>query len=540
MRTDLKFRRLTSAFFSTLTYLFLSAHAWPDDPTVPKTTIEFIEATCVACHGESRTEAGFRIDLLLQTEVVEHKLVGWNEVLTRLEARDMPPRNEPRPSELAYTTAIDAIASTIDEIEEATNALRPKAMRRLNRDEYANTIRDLLGVPFRAGDDFPPDVGLDGFDTVADGLHLSPMLVEKYLKAASAALDRVFRSGDAEQQPRLIKAAFYDEHYRYPPGTELSGLGVYNGNAHMAFGPPGKTRVTYIGGPAIFSYQHIDVINNPAHAFNSEGLYRLKATLTPQSFVPGEVASFTCLGTDKRFVSSTDISIVENGKPITIEAECYYDRLDSQLGFELQWTNGNFLQSPSRARLLQFPFDNSDQNKPWWHVNYRIENGKRIEWRPDRPEELPFSYFEQIEFEVSGPMRRVPNAVVSWLGNYRTDNDAKKVFEAFLPRAFRRSVHAEEIDTYVKLVQRQKDRGLDSIEALKVGLCSALCSPHFLLMVELKPQESDADSYRLTDFELATRLSYFLWASCPDDELYRKAATRSLQIKMKCTAKLRG
>jgi hypothetical protein len=476
-------------------------------------------------------QAGFQIDSLVNSGLTEENLLEWQSIVRRLETRDMPPKGNPRPTEAEYEEAVARISEVVAQVEQAALAKRPRAMRRLNREEYANTIRDLFRIRFRPGDDFPSDGVLHGFDTVADGLTLSPNLVEKYLVTSCAVLDRALRPADPNHEPRTIKSAFYDEHYTYPKGTAVNGLGVYNGNAHISFGLEGKKRVAYIGGPAIFAYGQIDPISNPAQAFNSEGVYRLKVNLTPRNFEPGEVASFTVLGAEKRLVSELDVTIKENGMPIIVEAEGYYDRSESFVGFEINWTNGNHLQQPSRARLLKLAFDGSDQNKPWWHINYRMAGGKRVEWKPNEPEELPFSYFEKVEFEVSGPFRNMPTASADLLGSYDTDGDASKVFERFLPKAFRRPATNAEVERYANLVKLQRDRGLDAKEALKVGLSAVLCSPHFLLLVETQPKDSIPGSYQLNHHELAARLSYFLWSSCPDEELNEAADNGTLLDK---------
>ena len=505
---------------------------------IPPTVNKFLTAYCVNCHSAEKPKAGFRIDTLFNPASVDANLSAWNEILGRLNDRDMPPKGKPRPNEQEYEAAISAIRKDVERVEEASLAKRQRAMRRLNRVEYANTVRDMFGIHYRPGEDFPADGSLYGFDTVAEGLTLSPALVEKYLNTANTVLDRAFRPVDPNLKPRVNKSAFYEEHYLYPKGASVSGVGVYNGNAHLSFGPEGKKRIVYIGGPAIFVYGQIDPVNNPAHATNSEGLYRLRVNLTPRNFAPGEVASFTILGTEKRLVTETDCTITENGKRITLEAESYYDRSESLYGFEINWTNGNHLQEPSRGRLLKLPFDNSDQNKPWWHINYRISNGKRVEWHPQSPEELPFSYFEKVEFEISGPFREVTKQCAELLGSYEKDRDAKKVFERFLPRAFRRPVTKAEVERFTALVRKQLDKGLDPLEALKLAMAAALCSPHFLLLVEAPPKETPPRGYTLTDHELAARLSYFLWSSCPDEQLRILAATGKLRDKATLNAQV--
>lgn len=498
--------------------VILSQIAAADDSELAG-TYQVLTKYCLPCHSKANEEAGLRLDLVMQSNSLETDLAAWKEVLHRLEFRDMPPEGNPRPQETEYESAINPLRQAFEESELRLISKQPRSMRRLNRDEYANTMRDLFGIRFRPGDDFPIDNTWNGFDTVADGLNLSTSLVDKYIGAASAVLDRAMRPMDSNQKPRINKSIFHEEKHHYPPNTELGALSVYNGNAHLTFESEGKKRIVYIGGPALFSYSVIDPIGNTAHAFNTEGVYKLRVSMIPRGFEKNEVASFTILGPEKRLCYETDVTIHENGRPIVLEAEGYYDRTDSLVGFEVQWTNGNHLQWPSRGRLLKLPFDNSDQNKPWWHINYRIDAGKRIDWKPSQPEELPFSYFERVEFEIAGPIRETPIAVSKILGSYEQDYDASKVFERFLPQAFRRKIHDSEVLRYASLVQKQREKGLDPIEALKIGMSAALCSPHFLLIVEDAPPEAEFGGYTLSDHELATRLSYFLWSSCPDEEL---------------------
>lgn len=492
---------------------------------------KFLGNHCQRCHAAMKPKAGFRVDELLPVAITGTNLASWKEILGRIESRDMPPRGQPRPAEAEYEAAAKVLRKHLEKIEDEIAARAPRMLRRLNRAEYVNTIRDLFGIRYRPGDDFPIDGTLHGFDTVADGLTLSAALVEKYLACANAVLDRAIQPVDPGHQPKRIQAAFYDEHYTYPKGTPLNGLNVYNGNAHLTFGPEGKKRLVYIGGPALFSYAHIDPIHNPVHAANSEGVYRLLVRLTPQRFEPGEVVSFTILGTEKRRIAEVDVPIKENGKPLTLQAESYYDRSESTLGFEINWTNGNHLQDLSRGRLRNLPFDGSDQNKPWWHINYRMVNGKRVEWKPNTPEELPFSYFEKVEFTIVGPVRDRPKETAELLGSYEKDQDPTPVLERFLPRAFRRPVSPNEVRRFVSLVKKQKEKGLDPTESLKVGMAAALCSPHFLFLVETPPKTSPRGGHTLNPQELASRLSYFLWSSCPDAELTQLANTGKLLEK---------
>ena len=477
---------------------------------------ETLATYCVSCHGPEKAKADLRIDTLLKSRVDETNLTIWKDVLGRMETRDMPPKGKKRPSEAEYDATIAGILADVLRVETVLEAKRPRAMRRLNRSDYANTVRDLFGIAYLPGGDFPADDALHGFDNVAEGLNLSPALVAKYLATAAQVVDRAVRTGD---QPSLRSQAyaFYEEMHRYPEQAKPAGFGVYNGNAHLSFTPAdGKTRIAYIGGPAIFARQH----QHPLHrqSGQNEGVYRLTVRMIPRQFPAGEVASFTVLGGDGQLVAERDVRIDAGMKELVLTAEAYHDRTAENIGFEVQWTNGNHLTWTNRRNP---PSSEHYQSNYWFLVNHRKVDGKWQEWKPSVPEEIPFPYFEQVEFTISGPHHDSwpPPATKSLLGSYLEDGDAGKVFARFLPRAFRRPVTAAEIDRLTALVAAQRAAGLDPIAGLKVGLTAALCSPHFLFLVETPPATAARGTYRLSGFELATRLSYFLWSSMPDDEL---------------------
>ena len=493
----------------------------------PAPAAELLAKYCVSCHGPTKPKADFRVDTLLAAAPSEADLAAWNDVLRRLEAGDMPPQGKPRPSDAEYQHATAAIRQALAPVE----AKKPRALRRLNRAEYAATVKALFGTRYTPGDDFPPDGGKFGFDTVAEGLPLSPALVEKYLAAAENVLDRAFRPADGpDRRPRTTRYAFYEEHHTYPADPkargDLRGFGIYNGNATYFFGKDGKGKILYIGGPAIFVRDGTNPHSETA--VNWEGVYRLKARLTPRKFDPGEVASFTVLDGRGKLAAEHDLPIRANGAEVVVEAEGYYDRSDREVGFELQWTNGNHLQWPSRGRLLALGFDNTGLNTPWWHVNYRMANGKRQEWSPKTPDEMPFSYFENVTWEITGPFPETPPQAKELLGDYPKDGDAAKVFARFLPKAFRRPARPGEVERYAAIVRKQRDAGADPVEALKVGLSAVLCSPHFLYLVESPPDGTPTGSYTLTGHELAARLSYFLWSGPPDEPLAAAAAAGKL------------
>lgn len=252
----------------------------------------FFEQHCVSCHSRDEPRAEFRLDLLLQQPMQVNDLLAWKEVVQRLQSQDMPPQEvELRPTSQEYEAAIEALIKRINDLESELESQKPRALRRLNQFEYANTIQDLFGIPFRPGSDFAKDDALHGFDTVAEGLQVSPGQVERYFSTAEGILDRVLPE-EFPIEPRTRRYAFYEEHHLYPQDAKPLGFGIYNGNATMFFGDgsgPAQGRIAYIGGPAVFAWDFPPPLQLKRGLH--EGWYRFKATLIPRKFEPQEVAS---------------------------------------------------------------------------------------------------------------------------------------------------------------------------------------------------------------------------------------------------------
>ncbi len=148
--------------------------------------------------------------------------------------------------------------------------------------------------------------------------------------------------------------------------------------------------------------------------------------MVPRGFKPNEVASFTILGPEKRLVSEVDVSITQNGEPIVLEAEGYYYRTESLLGFEVQWTNGNHLQWPSRGRLRELPFDNSDSQQTLCISTTRSEMAN-VSMEPRSTRRTSLYLFRAWSSRLLGLFVILPNSRQSFLGNYERDQDAFKV-----------------------------------------------------------------------------------------------------------------
>ncbi|MBX3444141.1 MAG: DUF1592 domain-containing protein [Planctomyces sp.] len=173
------------------------------EPSFSRDIAPFLETHCNGCHSGSEPEAKLGLDVYRDSANVQQDFGVWERVLLMLEGRQMPPSDQEQPSEQELQDVMRAIHAELDRFD-CSGERHPGrvTLRRLNRAEYNNTVRDLLGVRFRPADDFPSDDVGNGFDNIADVLTLPPVLMEKYLTAAERIADDVFAS--EELRGRLL------------------------------------------------------------------------------------------------------------------------------------------------------------------------------------------------------------------------------------------------------------------------------------------------------------------------------------------------
>ena len=170
-----------------------------------KPVAAFYGEHCVRCHKDGKAKGGFRMDELLSRPSIEGHDDPWKNVLEKLAGREMPPDDEEkRPAHADYEKQIAWLRGELEKSEQLTASARPRAQRRLNRAEYNRTVSDLFGVELRPADAFPPDDKLHGFDTVAEGLNTSTVLLDRYLAAAQEIARRVTELAEAKAPTETV------------------------------------------------------------------------------------------------------------------------------------------------------------------------------------------------------------------------------------------------------------------------------------------------------------------------------------------------
>ncbi len=449
---------------------------------------DFFSAHCTECHGDEVKKKGLRLDTLPAAFADRAVREQWGRVHDRMRQGEMPPKKhaQPKPDEVAPVLAW--IAARVDAAEAEKRAREGRTvLRRLNRVEYQNTLRDLLGVgDLDLKDLLPPDASAHGFDNVGEALHSSSFLMERYLDAADLALNAAIANGP---RPAGVKRRF---DLKKDAGLKMKG-DVYR---------------PLDDGVAIFcSWESANV---------QVCLWSLRTPL------PGRY----------RFRLSCH-AVQSGGKPVT---------------FHLK--DGSFIDTGDNRTMAYFDVP---ENTPTIveHVE-RLEAGKTLRLAVDglgvRPHDIskaggvetwkgPGLAVQWIEVEgplmdawppaghrsLFGEMAQAPDPQRRGRVEIVSQNpvaDARRILQAFLPRAFRRAVADAEVGPFLARVEAKLKEGHSFERAVRAGLKAVLISPEFLFLRE-RPGKLD-------DFALASRLSYFLWSSMPDDELLALAGKGGL------------
>jgi hypothetical protein len=440
------------------------AQAPKDRDPFQSRVLPILERYCVDCHSKDDPEAGIVLDRFESQAAAVEDGRTWLRVRDALEGSIMPPAGEPRPS----TGERDALLGWIDNDFLAAQSAKqsgsaPVVIRRLNRQEYDNTIHDLLGIELRLADAFPPDDIGFGFDNVGSALNTSPIHVEKYLDAAEIALDR---------------AIVLPDPTAYPP-IELIGLKTYPL-------PPDR--------PVEFAHSL-----KPGRYLADFSLVRvgIAESVAPPRLVVG-------LGKDLRGVEAVRVQD---------ETVVYRYWLEVTAGDNLVHVS----VAPGRAVARSAEVaanvsgDQRYEGDRGLHVDSMVVHGPVIPATP-----LPESH-RKILFLEPG------------IGDEARLDCGRRVIARFAERAYRRPIEADERDRLVGLFRLAQDRGESFERCVQVALTTVLASPRFLYLVE--PEEGG--DRPLTEFELASRLSYFLWSSLPDDELAREARQGTLRANLR-------
>ncbi|MDX1933261.1 MAG: DUF1592 domain-containing protein [Capsulimonadales bacterium] len=437
-------------------------------PTFEKNVAPLIKKYCVSCHSGDKGAAGISLHEYT-TGAQALKARGlWDRVVTAVASKHMPPKGMPEPTPAEREAIVGYLQTALSKADCDLKEPGRVTLRRLNRAEYNNTIRDLVGVDIKPADAFPNDDVGYGFDNIGDVLSVSPLLLEKYL-AAARKVARAAIHAPEDGQPTKVRFN----------ATRFTGDGAPDAQGVMLYSN-GQTGVEA--------------------DFNGTGMFLVRVRAFEQH-AGKENAKMAFYLDGKEFGQATVSARIK--KPGVYEA-------------------GVRVEQPGRKRVtVGFLNDYYDDKS----TDPQLKGDRNL-------------IIQELEIE---PHNVVPAPVKPSLAQKRilftrptndteTARDAatREIMARFARRAYRRPVTTEEVGKLVRVAAAARKLGGSFEQGVRTAVTAALVSPNFLFMVEKEPA-TGGKKRLLNDFELATRLSYFLWSSMPDEPLMILAAQGKLR-----------
>ncbi len=482
---------------------------------------------CVDCHNDVELTAG----LTLQGSDLSNLVAEagkWETVIRRLRAGMMPPAGRPAPPDAVHEALVSFLEDELDAAAAAApNPGRTVSFHRLNRNEYTNAVRDLLAVEIDFTELLPADDSSYGFDNIGGVLTLSPLLLERYLNAA----DRVSRLAVGRPPP------FSDvDWFRVP--DDRSQERRLDG---MPFGTRGGMRLEYtfpVNGEYEFAValqrdlnEQVPLYAEPQQleiAIDGERVTVFTLEAVPLQEPAPELASLA-MHTEETMARRLVLSRADRSSRNRAD-ENWRVRVPVSAGEHV--VTANFLNRASALKeTLRLPFE-----RPY-------PNGVNLS------ETRAGAYVQSVE--ISGPYNaQGPGDTASRARIFICEPDgtdalspgnvecAERILESLARRAYRRDVDQADVAPLLTFYRQEADKGFDA--GIEIALTRLLLSPEFLFRIERDPEGVEPGApYRVSDFQLASRLSFFLWSSIPDDELLKAASERRLSDPNELEAQVR-
>ena len=453
-----------------LALAFNSMAGQPSSSPLAAPVKSVVNQYCVSCHDAEVKKGGLDLERISGDGVTQHS-EDWEKVIRKMRARQMPPVGKERPTDKTFDEVVGKLSSSLDRAAaKHPNPGRTETFRRLNRTEYQNAIRDLLALDIDAAALLPKDDASHGFDNVTVG-ELSPTLLNRYISAA-------------EKISRLAVGA----PYRKPGGDTFRLRPDLTQEEHVEGLPPGTRGGTLL-----------------KHTFPRDGEYEIQIRLTRDRNEeieglrePHEVVVLL----DRKQVQAFTVAPPKGNRD--------FEKVDAHLKVRVPVTAGphqlgvTFLKNPSS--LLE------NRRQPYL-ARYNMHRHPRL---------APAIYQVSINgpYDSKGPgdspSRR--QIFVSYPGQ-PSERSAEKILVTLMRRAYRRPIMETDLQKPMEFYRKAKAE--DGFEAgIEAALSAVLVNPEFLFRIEQDPAGvAPNTAYRISDVALASRLSFFLWSSIPDDEL---------------------
>ncbi|MGL5017069.1 MAG: DUF1592 domain-containing protein, partial [Luteolibacter sp.] len=456
-----------------LTSLCGMAHAADSAESYEKEIVPLLETYCFSCHAEGDSKGEFSMDEFTDLPAHLKDRKHWLPVWHNLRSQVMPPSDEDQPTPAEVSKLLGWIEKEVFQLDPANPDPGRVIIRRLNRTEYQNAVADLLGVEFDTREAFPPDDTGYGFDNIGSVLSMSPLLMEKYMAAADQVVALALPDGASAQVPRM----------------DIEGKSLIRSGDPMIHGgwlPFATEQQVSVDAeiPLDGDYQ-VDVeysIHGATEATTDEAHVAVTAG--------GQKVGETTLGWDqRRVIKLTGKVALTQGKQ----------------NFQVQL-------SPRRR-------------PPPAEEELALKIQRIIVQGPLGGEKKEFAKGYRMIF-VDGPAPETESG---------KDQYARKIMRSFVSRAFRRPLDDSTIDRLIAIVREvSKQPGKTFQDGIKQAIATCLASPRFLFRAEIQPEPNNpAKVVPLDEYSLASRLSFFLWGSIPDDELLSLAFNKKLRENLR-------
>ena len=519
--------------------------------------LPFLESHCYECHDEETTKGNLNLTALPFDITSQSQLETWIKIFDRVHTGEMPPKKQPRPNQDDANAFLKQLSTSITQAENqilTSEKTTKTPLRRLTRNEYENTIRDLFDLPgLTVSERLPADGSSHGFDNNSEALSISHVNLAKYMEAADHILDHAICTQPKAPEIKTQQVSLASQYYvrlllannggavylkdfkpdpEFPPTSKFQHV---DRGAHERLG-------MYETKSSVGLFRHEDASLRPwfqGFAAVYPGLYKFKIGIWSYKWDKGEIkenrgteaARLSIMRLEGRGRGQDHPSFVfgyyaaPSLKPMTHEFAKWLHNGES-IGFNVSSLAPVHIYHQYKRNVMSFTgpgiaCDGIEISGPFYKS-----------WPPPSHKllfgELPLVEFDSSFDDIRYPTRIRPrqdkisakNKPDEWQGNWTVDSpkpleDAQKLLKTFLPKAFRAPVEPTTVHAYVNIVKGRLEAG-DCFElAMRRAYKTALCAPEFLY--HLEPVEKS--STKLTQHALANRLSYFLWNSMPDQQL---------------------
>ena len=460
----------------------------------------FIEKHCIECHGGKSTKGDLDLKKIDRADaaILKSRKV-WLNALTQVGSGEMPPKKRTRPT----LEEIEKFTASVESAFERAELAAPPdpgriTVRRLNRNEYNNTVRDLLGADFNAAEDFPPDEIGHGFDNIGDVLTVSPLLTERYLDAADTISRRVVLTEIPKPSQRALSGRYLQPNNAKTPESRFRELDPESDDATKS-GP-----FTAAGDYLKFSK-------------DDDFMFRSTVYATTKGTAPVKVALFLA------GKNLTDVSSDAEVEQLMGAGAAKMKPLKIVKVFEIT------ARDAGKAQKIEVPVNRIDDIQRAGIALVKPPSGDPA----TEGEALPHLFIENLRTE--GPMDPRPlshRMILACSPEKPRAEQTREVITRLLNRGYRRPATVEEIGAHMKFAEQAMVSGKSWEAAMRQVVQAVLCSPKFLFRVELDQRSDSKAPHAIDEFQLASRLGYFLWSTMPDDELFDLAGKGTLTANL--------